>query len=62
MRPGKMAMRSKLLAGAAVLALCSSAALSQATRVEEDLLGQKEIPASALYGVQTARAMENFQI
>ncbi len=31
-------------------------------RVEHDLLGEKEIPASALYGVQTARAMENFQI
>jgi aspartate ammonia-lyase len=31
-------------------------------RVEKDLLGQKEIPASAYYGVQTARALENFQI
>ena len=30
--------------------------------MEHDLLGEKEIPASALYGVQTARAMENFQI
>ena len=31
-------------------------------RVEKDLLGQKEIPAGAYYGVQTARALENFQI
>jgi len=31
-------------------------------RVEKDLLGQKQIPASAYYGVQTARALENFQI
>jgi aspartate ammonia-lyase len=31
-------------------------------RVEKDLLGQKEIPANAYYGVQTARALENFQI
>jgi aspartate ammonia-lyase len=32
------------------------------TRVERDLLGEKAIPASAYYGVQTARALENFQI
>jgi aspartate ammonia-lyase len=33
-----------------------------ATRREKDLLGEKEIPADAYYGVQTARALENFQI
>ncbi len=33
-----------------------------ATRTEKDLLGSKEIPADAYYGVQTARALENFQI
>jgi aspartate ammonia-lyase len=32
------------------------------TRTEADLLGKKEIPADAYYGVQTARALENFQI
>jgi aspartate ammonia-lyase len=32
------------------------------TRVERDLLGEKAIPASAYYGVQTERALENFQI
>src|SRR5436189_6246556 len=32
------------------------------TRVEKDLLGEKSIPADAYYGVQTARALENFQI
>jgi aspartate ammonia-lyase len=31
-------------------------------RIERDLLGEKEIPADAYYGVQTARAKENFQI
>jgi len=31
-------------------------------RVEKDLLGEKNIPADAYYGVQTARALENFQI
>jgi aspartate ammonia-lyase len=32
------------------------------TRTEHDLLGDKQIPADAYYGVQTARALENFQI
>ena len=32
------------------------------TRTEKDLLGEKDIPANAYYGVQTARALENFQI
>ena len=32
------------------------------TRTEHDLLGEKEVPADAYYGVQTARALENFQI
>ena len=31
-------------------------------RIEKDLLGQKEIPGEAYYGVQTARALENFPI
>ncbi|PID68145.1 MAG: aspartate ammonia-lyase [Flavobacteriia bacterium] len=30
------------------------------TRIEHDLLGNKEIPLDAYYGVQTLRAMENF--
>ena len=32
------------------------------TRTETDLLGPKEVPSDAYYGVQTARALENFQI
>jgi aspartate ammonia-lyase len=32
------------------------------TRTEKDLLGEKQVPATAYYGVQTARALENFQI
>lgn len=32
------------------------------TRTERDLLGEKQIPADAYYGVQTARALENFQL
>jgi aspartate ammonia-lyase len=35
---------------------------SATPRVEKDLLGEKEIPGDAYYGVQTARALENFQL
>ncbi|MCQ2298528.1 MAG: aspartate ammonia-lyase [Bacteroidales bacterium] len=31
-------------------------------RKESDLLGEREVPATAYYGVQTLRAMENFHI
>src|SRR6187399_3478450 len=34
----------------------------QGTRTEKDLLGEKQIPNTAYYGVQTARALENFQV
>jgi len=39
-----------------------STASAQQVRVEKDLLGQKEVPAEAYYGIQTARALDNFQI
>ena len=55
-----------------MLALCAlpvayaqspaKAAKPAATRTEHDLLGEKAVPADAYYGVQTARALENFQI
>ncbi|MFI8695103.1 aspartate ammonia-lyase [Dietzia maris] len=32
------------------------------TRVEHDLLGTKEVPAEAYYGIHTVRAVENFPI
>ena len=35
---------------------------SGATRPEHDLLGDAEVPADALFGVQTLRAMQNFPI
>src|SRR5215470_4952049 len=75
--PGSKAMRtsgalisvSKVAAVVAFLA-CAHLAVAQQqtrpsatkTRVEKDLLGEKEIPADAYYGVQTARALENFQL
>jgi aspartate ammonia-lyase len=43
------------------VALCTVNAYTQ-TRTEKDLLGEKQIPAEAYYGVQTARALENFQV
>ena len=59
----------RLTAALGLLVLCSASAASAAepqaapgTRVEKDLLGEKAIPADAYYGVQTARALENFQI
>ena len=38
--------------------------MSRATsmRTERDMLGEKSVPADAYYGIQTARAMENFHI
>jgi len=33
-----------------------------ATRVEHDLLGEREVPAAAYWGIHTLRALENFQI
>jgi aspartate ammonia-lyase len=35
---------------------------SAQTRTEKDLLGEKQIPANAYYGIQTARALENFRV
>jgi len=40
----------------------SSKATTPATRTEKDLLGEKQVPADAYYGIQTARALENFQL
>jgi aspartate ammonia-lyase len=37
-------------------------ATASTTRLEHDLLGDKAVPADAYYGVQTARALENFHI
>jgi aspartate ammonia-lyase len=33
-----------------------------AYRIEKDLLGELQVPATAYYGVQTARALQNFQL
>ena len=55
--------RSVITFGTIISVMVVSAAGGQdKTRVERDLIGEKEIPAEAYYGVQTARALENFQI
>jgi aspartate ammonia-lyase len=36
--------------------------LAGPTRREHDLLGERDVPAGALYGIQTLRAIENFAI
>lgn len=36
--------------------------VSGRTRSEHDLLGERDVPAEAFYGIQTLRAMENFNI
>lgn len=36
--------------------------VSGRTRTEHDLLGDRDVPAESLYGIQTLRALENFNI
>ncbi len=31
-------------------------------RIEQDSLGEVQVPAAALYGAQTQRAVDNFQL
>jgi len=45
-----------------VCILSGTQGYAQQTRTEKDLLGEKQIDAKAYYGVQTARALENFRI
>src|SRR6187397_2513512 len=45
-----------------LMLICFQFTEAQKTRTESDLLGKKEVPFDAYYGVQTLRALENFQI
>ena len=56
-----MKTRVRILAGF-ICGVLTASITAQETRTERDLLGDKQIPANAYYGVQTARALENFQI
>src|SRR5262245_16492713 len=46
----------------ALLGTASAAPAETAMRREKDMIVEKDVPADAYYGVQTARALENFQI
>ena len=64
---GATHLRAGCSAGLVVLADRSSTrglrkATMSNTRIEHDLLGDREVPAEAYYGVHTLRAKENFQI
>ena len=52
----------KLFVYFVLIGLMTPIANAQQTRTERDLLGEKQIPAEAYYGVQTARALENFKL
>jgi aspartate ammonia-lyase len=57
--------RVRFVVAIALLALLGPRVLraqAPSHRVEKDLIGEKKVPADAYYGVQTARALENFQI
>src|SRR4030095_11458332 len=45
----------------AKISLFGGRAMTQ-SRTEKDSLGEKKVPAEAYYGIQTARALENFPI
>ena len=51
-----------IIVSQSVMAQKAKSTKTEKVRIESDLLGPKEIPADAYYGVQTARALENFQI
>ena len=36
--------------------------MSHSFRIERDTMGEMQVPEAALYGAQTARAMENFPV
>src|ERR1700750_2140853 len=50
------------LAGSSLWCQQSMQSSAGQTRTEKDLLGEKQVPANAYYGVQTLRALENFQL
>jgi len=54
--------RTVIVFGSLITLLIFPLSGQEKVRVEKDLLGEKNIPADAYYGVQTARALENFQL
>jgi aspartate ammonia-lyase len=57
------ATAARAVTGSAVMPVASAASDGrQAFRVEHDLLGDRQVPAAAYYGIQTMRARENYQV
>ena len=52
----------RLLVYCMLISLVCVPVLNAQTRTERDLLGEKQVPSDAYYGVQTARALENFKL
>jgi aspartate ammonia-lyase len=57
-----LAMNQRLLYTSAAPVGLEKAYASGATREEHDLLGDRDVPADALFGIQTLRGVENFPI
>src|SRR6058998_272833 len=57
---GKITRRIAIIFGS--LGAVMATLTQSATRTEKDSLGVKEVPAHAYYGIQTARAVENYPI
>src|SRR3954463_4209757 len=55
-------MKNLLILFMLICLVVAPSANAQQTRTERDLLGEMQVPADAYYGVQTARALENFQL
>jgi len=60
-----LVVAAAFIAAAATLAepvLAQKKSAAPKTRTEHDLLGEKQVPADAYYGIQTMRGLENFQL
>src|SRR6478736_7205367 len=55
-------MKTQSILALALSLTLPAMSLAAEFRTEKDLLGEKQVPAEAYYGVQTARALENFQL
>jgi hypothetical protein len=58
----RTAVRATLVPALLYAGAAAGGTASPGMCLEKDLLGPKEVPADAYYGVQTVRALENFQI
>jgi aspartate ammonia-lyase len=55
-------MKSLLISFTLICLVLTPVVNAQQTRTERDLLGEMQVPADAYYGVQTARALDNFKL